>query len=431
MQRTTQETTKIELKHFIYDAVHGYIGLTDQEDRIVNTRVFQRLHHIKQLGSAYLVYPGATHSRFSHSLGTMFVMGRIAQRLFDKKVITDIDEIKKLRLAALMHDLGHFPFSHCLEHPIIKAKNGKGGNHEDLSVHLINNTSIRDFLAPYEPEEITSLITKRRLEQPLYSLLISSDLDADRIDYLMRDAHETGVSYGSIDFDRLVLTLRTDQQQHLAVEDRGRQALENFLLSRYHMYQVVYYHRRVVGFELMLERIYYHLLEQGLSYNYEQICTLSEDELYYFNDGYVLKLIREHEKCCNVGKLISNWKEGKCLSMVKEVQFRQHNGQEQESNKLAGIELQSHLSELSTLSGVPDDWIFYRAPKVQSILSTTDEDSIHVLKEDGESISIAEDPDSIISTLCKSNFLCSRIYTTDEYEEPLKKGIERFQSAKK
>lgn len=235
-------------------------------------------------------------------------MGKVAQRLYELGKITSFDEIEKLRLAALLHDLGHYPFSHCLEKPIQKLSPKNEGSHEKLSVEFIHKTSIKDKLETFKPEEISSIISKENIQHPIYSLLLSSDLDADRIDYLLRDAHATGVSYGFIDVDRLIGTLTVDEEDgedHLAIEDKGRQALENFLLARYHMYQVVYYHKTVVGFDLMLQKVYEELIKKGEAYDYDAICNLSEDDLCDFNDNYVWSLFIKHKKDTSfVGELI-------------------------------------------------------------------------------------------------------------------------------
>jgi len=205
----------------VSDPIYGSVGITENELYVIETPVFQRLRHIKQLGASFFVYPSATHSRFSHSIGAMFIMGKIAERLYEIDHITDYDEVEKLRLAALLHDIGHYPFSHCLEQPIQKHSHNKEGSHEKLSVDFILKTSIKDKLDQnYNPQEIVSIINKTTTNH-LYSVLLSSDFDADRADYLIRDAHATGVSCGFIDIDRLISTL-TIANNHLAVEDKGR-----------------------------------------------------------------------------------------------------------------------------------------------------------------------------------------------------------------
>jgi len=409
----------LKFEKLIYDPVHGYIGLTNQELKIINTIIFQRLHNINHLGLAYLVYPGAKHTRFAHSLGTMFVMGKVAQRLAELGHIHEKEEIEKLRLAALLHDVGHFPFSHVLETPM-------HGTHEELSTHLIKNSCINDALETYTSDEISSIRKKHNIENIIFSLLISSDLDADRIDYLMRDAYYTGVTYGFIDTDRLVRTITVDDQNHLAVEDKGRQALENFLMARYHMYQTVYYHKTVVCFEMLLQRIYEILMKQNLAYDYEEISNLSDENFYNFNDAYVLNLLKEHlSKLGPLRELILRFIKRQRLKKIKEIQGISISGDEKpDYSKLSLIEIPAQLEELSNASDVPQEWIFYSKPKPLEILSKADDETaVRVLYEDGTSVSIAKDNSSIISRLYDSCYLSSRIYTKDEFEEKLLNGL--------
>ena len=412
----------------VYDCVHGYIELTEQELKIIDTLVFQRLHNIRQLGTGFLVYPGATHSRFAHSLGTLCVMGKLAKRLEEIGIIEDEEGIAKLRLAALLHDIGHYPFSHVLEIPTKKLNTNGDGDHEQLSAHLIHNSCLKDSLDTFTPDDISSIITKKVVDKPFYSLIISSDLDVDRIDYLMRDAHATGVSYGSIDVERLVRTITSDEDEnHIAVEEKGRQALENFLMARYHMYQTVYYHKTVVCFDLILQRIYEELIRSGKAYSYEVICKLSDDEFYNFNDSYVWNLLQENqEERTLLGELISRFRKRQRLKMIKEIHGIAVSGrQEPEYSTLSLIQKPNTLEWLSKQSSVPKDWILYSLPKPLEILSNVDEEgAVHVLNENGTSIPIAKDPHSIVSMLYNSCSLSARVYTKDEYETPLLQGIQ-------
>jgi HD superfamily phosphohydrolase len=355
----------------------------------------------------------------------MFLMDRVTQKLYELGIIKEFDEIRRLRLAALLHDVGHFPFSHCLERPIKNHSNKKEGSHEKLSEHIINKTSIRDMLDTYKPNDISSIISRKYVKEPIYSLLISSDLDVDRMDYLMRDAHETGVSYGFIDVDRLIRTLVVEKD-HLAIEDKGRQALENFLLARYHMYQVIYYHKTVVGFELMLERIYQKLMERNMVYDFDQICKFTEEELFDFNDSYVWSLLKEHKKDRKpLGELITRFRKRKRLTRVKDIQGISMSGNEKPNySKLSMIENPHQLRGLMRESRIPPDWIFYTTPRPLSILSNADDETaVWIVKEDKSSIPIAQDTESVISNLYDSCFLSARVYTKEEYEEQLLKGI--------
>ncbi|MEM0005472.1 MAG: HD domain-containing protein [Ignisphaera sp.] len=244
----------------IYDEVHGYIELSDVELKIVDSPVFQRLRFIKQLAAAWYVYPGATHTRFSHSLGVMHIMGLIASRLLNLGYIYNADDVQLLRLAALLHDIGHTPFSHAIE-PFYKHRLYIG--HEDLSkIVILENSEIRETLDSYgyDPKTVVALL-EGRYKEPLYNQLLSGDVDVDRMDYLIRDALHTGVTYGSIDLQRIIATLVVDGDGNLAILDKGIDALENFYLARMHMYRAVYYHKTLVGYEMMLRKIYEYVNE--------------------------------------------------------------------------------------------------------------------------------------------------------------------------
>ncbi|MDE1860823.1 MAG: HD domain-containing protein, partial [Candidatus Micrarchaeota archaeon] len=188
----------LEFKKQINDNVHGYIGVTEQELRIIDNPVFQRLRHIRQLGATDLVFPGATHTRFSHSVGTMFVVD-----LYTKNVIkdeeVDRDQLQKLRIAALLHDVGHYPLSHTAEALIVKRFRGK--SHVENGIDIIR-AYFKDDLENYSAKEIIDLMSGKNKDK--YSMLISSALDADKSDYMLRDSYESGVSYGSIDLSSVL-----------------------------------------------------------------------------------------------------------------------------------------------------------------------------------------------------------------------------------
>ncbi len=244
----------------VYDEIHGFIELNNVELEIIDTPSFQRLRRIKQLSVAYLVYPAATHTRFSHSLGTMYLMGRISTHLYRLGYIDDQGDIEILRIAALLHDIGHPPYSHTIEAYYTK----KNVSHEELTSYLLlNDPYIPSILEKHgvDPKEITSLIRGRH-KNPLYNYLLSSDLDVDRMDYLRRDSAHTGVAYGLIDIDRLIDTMIVDKENNIAILDKGLQSVESFYIARLHMYQAVYYHKTITAYELLLEEIYSRLVEE-------------------------------------------------------------------------------------------------------------------------------------------------------------------------
>jgi len=222
---------------FIKDALHGYIELSETEKKIIDTGEFQRLRRIKQMGLTSLVYPSATHTRFQHSLGVMHVAGEFAESLG-----LDKERKKELRLAGLLHDSGHGPFSHASETVAEK----KGISHEDLSCKVIDRLEDRF--------EADSSRVKKIINGELeIGRVVAGDIDADRMDYLRRDAHSTGVNYGQIDAETIIRLAEIDSRR-LVFDYKGVQALESMLTARFHMIKSVYLHKASVIAEKMLER---------------------------------------------------------------------------------------------------------------------------------------------------------------------------------
>jgi uncharacterized protein len=241
----------------IFDPVHGTILLDGPALALIGTGEFQRLWGIRQTGFAHLVFPGANHTRLEHSLGTFWVAGQMADRLGLKGRARS-----RVTAAALLHDLGHAPFSHTLDGPMVEAL---GVSHEGVSRARIEGTD--PFWPPdraevprilerfgLEPREVAELVdpTPRASAPPLERAILHSAVDADRIDYLQRDAHYTGVGHGAVDAGRLLETVREDSG-HIAFAEKGRSAVEGFLVGRALMYSTVYYHKTVRAAEMMAQ----------------------------------------------------------------------------------------------------------------------------------------------------------------------------------
>jgi HD superfamily phosphohydrolase len=235
----------------IKDPVHGYIELTPTERSIIDTPQFQRLRRLKQLSVAHLTYPGAEHTRFHHSLGVMHIAGEIAQRLEDVDLI-DEEEHKKIRIAGILHDIGHGPFSHLFEE-VLKKRNL---NHEQITTRIIKETEIGDVLgsAGIDSEEMSTLaIGHLDYSKPYINNIIAGQFSADVMDYLPRDSYFSGVEYGKIDIDRLVRSISV-VNDILAVKDTALYVLEAMVIARYEMFKAVYFHRSVRAAETMLVR---------------------------------------------------------------------------------------------------------------------------------------------------------------------------------
>ena len=234
----------------IRDPVHGYIKITEAERDVIDTPFVQRLRRIHQLAGAYLVYPGAVHTRFDHVNGAMHVAGQIADALSLWVELTP-DQIQEIRLAALLHDVGHGPFSHTFEE-VLADKTAT--THEDISQRIIAETSIRDALNKhgFSPKKMSDFAIGKQSSKPQFmNEIIAGGLSADIMDYLLRDSYFTGVEYGKVDAQRVIDSLRVADKQ-LALDNAGLYAFEALLLGRYEMFKAVYFHRTVRAAELML-----------------------------------------------------------------------------------------------------------------------------------------------------------------------------------
>lgn len=256
------------------DPVHGFIDVSEDELKIINSAPFQRLRNIHQLATTYLVYHGAEHTRFGHSIGVMHLTSRVFDSVTQKvpNIFSDDDNENKrltawyrqlLRLIGLTHDLGHAPFSHASEELF---ENGK--QHEDYTKDIIFETEVADYInaigvkfrsqygTSYNitPELVWMIyegkdITNEKFIFPDFLFLKSfmdGELDCDKMDYLLRDSLYCGVTYGKYDLDRFVSTLtayKHNNQLQLAIERGGVQALEEFVLARYFMFIQVYFHK--------------------------------------------------------------------------------------------------------------------------------------------------------------------------------------------
>ncbi len=224
----------------IRDPIHGTITIDPWAVPLVEAPVFQRLRRVQQLGTAHLVYPGAHHKRFEHSLGAHHLAGCLAQTLK-----LDADAARTVRAAALLHDVGHGPFSHAFEE-LLKEQ---GRRHEETTVDLVRWGPLADLLRQggLDPVAIGEAVLGRGPVAPL----VSGAIDADRMDYLLRDAHYTGVR-SSVDVDRLTQVLDYDAEHGLVIQESGILAAEAFLTMRFLMYPAVYLHHTVRASEAML-----------------------------------------------------------------------------------------------------------------------------------------------------------------------------------
>ncbi len=237
----------------VKDPIHGFIRFSADELLVMDNRFVQRLRRIKQLAAVELTYPGATHTRFSHSLGAMHVAGLMAERLAELGHIS-ADSIQLARLAGLLHDIGHGPYSHVFEEVLAK----KGLSHEDVGRWLLKAGELGDLVEQlgFSKDEVASLAFGGPVkgEAEVIAEAFWAPLSPDTMDYLLRDSHFTGVGYGRIDVGRLVGTMDI-VEGHLAIEyPGGLTSFEDYVISRLQMFNAVYFHKTVRAANVMLAR---------------------------------------------------------------------------------------------------------------------------------------------------------------------------------
>ncbi|MCJ8007871.1 HD domain-containing protein [Lederbergia wuyishanensis] len=242
---------KLSEEKVFKDPVHRYAHVQDKIIwDLIGTKEFQRLRRIKQLGTTYLTFHGAEHSRFNHSLGVYEIVRRIVDDVFKGRPEWNENERLLSLCAALLHDLGHGPFSHSFE----KVYHT---DHESFTRQIIlGNTEVNAVLrrvGPDFPQKVADVVGKT-YEDKLVVSLISSQIDADRMDYLQRDAYFTGVSYGHFDMERIMRVMRPREDQ-VVFKSTGMHAVEDYIMSRYQMYWQVYFHPVTRSAEVILTKI--------------------------------------------------------------------------------------------------------------------------------------------------------------------------------
>jgi len=284
---------------YINDPVYGGISITKMEMEIIDTPIFQRLRGLRQLAKVNYVFPSAEHSRYVHSLGVLYIMGLMTEHLLKREMLSE-DDVVKMRAAALLHDIGHYPLSHLGEgvygyckdnenaNNIIQLNNetekrylyelasshSKSAHHEHLGKYIvIHNNDIKGILKKYglDPLEIGEIFTgERGSRNMVYTQLLHSSLDADRLDYLLRDSYQTGVKYGLVDLQYLVRLLLvvedpqlTENNKVLVCNKKGQHVVEHFLMSRYFHYSQVIFHKTNAAFEGMIKSMYIKLVQNG------------------------------------------------------------------------------------------------------------------------------------------------------------------------
>lgn len=375
----------------VFDPVHGFIHFDGLESKLIDSLPFQRLRYIHQLGIAHLVYPGATHTRFEHSLGVM----ELASRIYDKlEAEGDAEYWRKiLRLAALCHDLGHLPFSHVAEKALLGAE-----GHEKWTLECIKSSYLKPIWESKRMMEdvIKISVGEDKLKslglnfkfspwERLVSEIITGDFfGADRIDYLLRDAQCTGVSYGLFDYHQLIEMIRVLPSFVLGIDENGIESCEALLLARHFMHRRVYQYSSVKSYSFHLTRFMKETFEVK---NLDHYLSMSDNEVLtaiFQSVGSNLdaECIMRREKRYKAVKLPENFGEKQCEELKKKLKIPDEKiGWEISQKKKTKIGLSfpvlrrnqtvvdaSQISDLSIPSGAAS-WI-YIDPTYQTALDS-------------------------------------------------------------
>ena len=294
--------TKREVEKVFRDPIYGYVRVEyDIISDLIDSKEFQRLRRIKQLSGVSMVFHLAEHSRFSHSLGAYELARKAINQINGlREKLSEYEQILLL-CGALLHDLGHGPYSHSFEHvfPI---------NHEKMTCRIIcEKTEINKILISYHedlPEDICSIIMHKG-KYPIIEQLISSQLDVDRMDYLVRDSYFTGAMFGSVDIEKIFRSMEV-KEKRIVVRYSAVHNIEDYLIGRYHMYWAVYYHPVARSYEIMLEKIYlriYELLNNDFDFKVDVNLlrkindgTLEINDYIELDDTYINGIIKALQK---------------------------------------------------------------------------------------------------------------------------------------
>ena len=296
----------------IKDPVYGYVYVTEAEKEIIDSYPVQRLHRLRQLAGAEFVYPGANHTRFEHSIGVMYLAGCLSENPNLSQYLSE-DEIQTIRIAALLHDVGHGPFSHVFEHLLVKFLNK---NHEDMTTWIIQKSELSDIIngLGYDPNVIGKLAVGS-LHKPgkaFIDQIIQSSVDVDKLDFVVRDTYHTGAEYGYVDVFRLIHMLDV-LDENLAVDLGALSALESFMLARLESFKSIYFHRVGRAAQIMIATAMEQAKDElGL------VAFKTPDEYLALNDYTVWTMLKQ---CDRSKAIIENLEKRKLLKCAYEQTF--------------------------------------------------------------------------------------------------------------
>lgn len=474
----TQPRTLGRHERVIYDVLYGFVPITEWEEQIINSPFFQRLRWIKQLSFANYIFPGAEHNRFAHVIGVMHSMQQMLENLglavsdaelFDSKSRSSEAMLhKSLRLAALLHDIGTFPFSHTVEAAYIrhgtpdgeKVTRGKSpknlpNSHEHLGSFLIKNTSYTGGLTAiletygFDPQMISKII---KGESPYFiaNQLMHSDLDADRMDYLIRDAHYTGIKYGQFDREYVLANLEAysagEGQLGFGIRENGLRAIEDFLIARFSWYSQVIKNTGSAKFDVLSTSIAQSLLERGILYKFHDLLQMivdRDERFFWWNDTYFMTL-------CQLERLEQSIKDPHFQERLEMLLYRRppktvrhpsfghrllHNDTRDQERARLALEIQGILEEMNRLlkrHGNGSEWVLSDIPEKDIVFThlprkgVFERDPIKIVSKTGNVLLLTDHQQSLMKPLSQySNFIPSAYANTQAIQLLTRKGLLR------
>ncbi len=342
----------------IKDPVHGYVYITEAEKNVIDSFPMQRLRRLRQLAGSEYVYPGANHTRFEHCVGVMYLAGKVVENPNVSRLVSD-DEVDMARVAALLHDVGHGPFSHVFEQLLIRDLEK---THEDITSWIVEKSEVSDKIAKmgYKPEDVGKLAVGK-LHKPGKAFLdqiISSAVDVDKQDFIVRDTYHTGAEYGFIDVFRLIHALDV-LGEDLAVELGALSALEAFIIARIESFKSIYFHRVGRAAQIMLATAMEKASEElGLT-------AFKTPEEYLAMDDYtVWSALKKSEKSKLIIENLERRRLLKCAyertfyekdTMISNIFGREAYRRQMQSEiaEEAGVEVESVVIDVPTVPSVP------------------------------------------------------------------------------
>ena len=408
MKRTIEASLTEDYTHPVRDALWGHIYMTEKQAQLTESAPFMRLNRILQLGPVYLVYPGATHTRASHSIGVYHLGRRLLQNLAQRGASgwLTCEGVKSFLAACLLHDLGHFPYTHSLKELSLLS-------HEKLSGAIILKEPMKTLVGDTGADPVlTAAIVDKEMsgcgdELFFYRKLLSGALDPDKLDYLNRDARYSGVPYGAQDVDFIFSRLHPDKKRGADIDSRLIPNVESVLFSKYLMYRTVYWHRQVRAATAMVKKALINGLESG------QLCG---EDLYNLDDTSLFTLLGQ-----KIGsQLVESVREGRIFATAAEFSPDQVNlaairdirNRAKIEEQLAGQLRQAGVPDLSEIKG---EDIIIDIPEPASFetgLYVTDEESKF---SESSSAFKTETINAFIRTL-----YTIRIYINQKYRETIK-----------